>query len=219
MIKLYSVPGTSATVISCALEELGADYSVVQVERRNRDNPSEFKKVNPLGRVGAIDDDGVKVYETGAILLYLGDKFSDKKLAPELNTPARAEYYRWIVYLSNTFHPAYFPFYMPGHYTKDSDAQEEVREVATKKLIDIFDFIESELSGKEYLCGQFTLADLYLHMLISPNWTVNLGEEIDKRPNMKALWERVENRPVVQKALKIHADDKAKEQAGELKIG
>lgn len=220
MIKFYSVPGTSATVVNCALEELGTDYQIIQVERRNRDNPPEFKQVNPLGKVGAIDDDGVKVYETGAILLYLGDKYADKGLAPEVNSPPRADYYRWILYLANTFHAGYMPFYMASRFTEDVGAQGDIGNYASGKLIEIFDYIESELAGKQYLIGdKFSLADLYLHMLISPNWTLNLAEEVNKRPNLVAFYERINNRPVVQKVLEAHKQDKQAEQSGDLKIG
>lgn len=220
MIKFYSVPGTSATTVHFALEELGADYKLVQVERRNRDNPAEFKQVNPLGRVGAIDDDGVKVYETGAILLYLGDKFEDKKLAPKINTSERADYYRWIVYLSNTIHAGYMPYYLAGRLTSDELAQKEISDASAKSLVESFRYIDSQLEGKDYLLGdEFSLADLYLYMLACPNWTITMAEEVDKMPNLKAHWERINNRENVKNVLKIHAEDKSKEQAGLLSIG
>ena len=87
-------------------------------------------------------------------------------------------------------------------------------------MIEVFDYIESQLDGHDYLVGnKFSLADLYLYMLISPNWTINLSAEVDARPNLKAFWQRIDSRPAVQKTLAMHAEDKAKEQKGELKIG
>ncbi len=219
-LKLYSIPGTSATVITCALEECGAEYEVVQVERKNRDNPPAFKVANPLGRVPALEHGEVKIYETGAILLYLADLFADKKLAPEVGSGERADFYRWVVYLSNTFHMAYTGFYVPQYLTTSDEGHENIREAATNKLVSIFDFVESQLEGREYLAGNsFSLADLYLHMLISPNWTINLKEEVDKRPNLAAFHTRIDARPAVKKALQDHMSDKAAEQAGTLRIG
>lgn len=220
MLKLYSVPGTSATVITCALEECGAEYQVVQVERRNRDNPAEFKRVNPLGRVPALEHDGVELYETGAILLYLADLFHDKKVAPEVGAADRAQFYKWIVYLANTLHAGYGLYYVPGHFTKDDTGKEEIAAAARDRLLGIFEFIDQQLAGKQYLVGNaFSLADLYLHMLASPNWTIDMTEQVALLPNLQAFLDRIGEREAVQKALEAHRLDKELEQKHELKIG
>jgi len=220
MIKLYSVPGTSASVITCALEECGAEYQTIQVERRNRDNPPAFKLVNPLGRVPALENDGVALYETGAILLYLADIFSDKNLAPAAGSSDRAEFYKWIVYLANTLHASYGLYYVPGHFTKEDVGKDKIAEAARERLLGIFTFINQQLAGKQYLVGNtFSLADLYLHMLASPNWTVDMTEEVKSLSNLQSFLDRISEREAVKKALAIHAEDKIKEQAGELIYG
>ena len=78
---LYSVPRTAATVACAALEETGAPYETVQVERHDRDTPPQFKQVNPHGRVPALCDGDVRLYETAAIILHLGDRCADSPLA------------------------------------------------------------------------------------------------------------------------------------------
>ena len=220
MLKLYSIPGTSATVVTCALEECGAEYQVVQVERKNRDNPAEFKKVNPLGRVPALEHEGVQLYETGAILLYLADLFGDKKLAPEPGTAERTEFYKWIVYLANTLHAAYGPYYVPGHYTKDEVGKEQISQAARDRLLGIFEFINQQLEGNDYLVGNtFSLADLYLHMLASPNWTMDMAENIKTLTNLQNFLDRIDQREAVVRALQSHAKDKELEKDGLLQIG
>ena len=89
---LYSVPGTAATVACAALEETGAPYETVQVERHDRDTPPQFKQVNPHGRVPALRDGDVRLYETAAIILHLGDRCADSPLAPAMGTSERSDY-------------------------------------------------------------------------------------------------------------------------------
>lgn len=220
MIQIYSVPGTSATAVSCALEESGLPYTTVQVERRNRDNPSAFKTVNPLGRVPALDNEGEHVFETGAELLYLVDLAADNTIGPKAGQADRGQLLSWLFYLSNTLHPTYYGFYGPQWVTTSGDGHEGIKEYAVKKLCEHYDFVNTQLEGKTFLLGdQFSVADLYLHMLVSLSWTMELDAEVQKRPNLAKHWATVNARPAVTKALAVHASDKQQEQAGTLKIG
>src|SRR5262245_23431226 len=81
------------------LEELGVPYELVRLDpSKGETRQDPYKKVNPLGHVPALDDDGTVITESAAIIMHLADRFPEKGLAPKPGTPERGLYYRWIVY-------------------------------------------------------------------------------------------------------------------------
>lgn len=203
-LVLYSVPGTAATVACAALEETGAPYETVEVERYNRDNPPRFKTVNPHGKVPALEDGDVKLYETAALILHLGDRFPRSPLSPSPGTPERSDYYRWISYLTNTVHPAYDRWYAPW-YLDDKSLAAALAIAAAADINRCFDHIDGHLQDRDYLVGErFTGADLLLHMLASPNWTLDLAPPPFSRANLAAHHARIDARPAVARMKAIH---------------
>lgn len=205
---LYSVPGTAVTVACAALEETGAAYETVQVERRDRDTPPQFKQVNPHGRVPALRDGDVRLYETAAIILHLGDRCPDSPLAPAMGTSERSDYYRWLVYLTNTLHTAYTRWYAPWYMPDTPELGQSIREAAARDIGECLDVLDGHLNDRRYLVGeQFSGADLLLHMLESPNWSLDLEPAVFTRVNLAAHHARVDERPAVQRMKAIHGLD------------
>ena len=89
MIELFQITGSASFAARAALEELGAPYTTVDIHPRHRDDPPAFAEVNPLRRVPSLREGDVAVYETGAVLAWLGDRFGDAGLAPAVTDPAR----------------------------------------------------------------------------------------------------------------------------------
>jgi glutathione S-transferase len=89
MITLFQITGSSSFAARCALECAGAQYEVVNVHPRRRDEAPGFADANPLKRVPAIREGDVRLAETGAILLWLADRFPDARLAPPVGSTAR----------------------------------------------------------------------------------------------------------------------------------
>ena len=207
-LTLYSVPGTASTVACAALEETGAPYATVQVERHDRDNPPEFKQVNPHGRVPALRDGDIRLYETAAIILHLGDRFPDSPLAPPVGTPERSDFYRWLVSLTNTLHTAYTRWYAPWYMPDAPELAQSIRTAGARDIGECLDFIDGRLTDRDYLVGgRFTGADLLLHILASPNWSLDLEPAVSARANLAAHHARVDARPAVQRMKAIHGLD------------
>src|SRR6187402_163666 len=79
-IKLYSWPMSSGTRIAWALEELALPYQYVPLDAKKQEHRSpEMLAVNPHGKVPSLDDGGLKLFESGAILLYLGNRYGAAK--------------------------------------------------------------------------------------------------------------------------------------------
>jgi len=205
---LYSVPGTTATLVCAALEETGAPYDTVQVERRDRDTPPEFKQGNPHDRVPALHDGEVRLYEAAAIILHLGDRFPDSPLAPPMRTPERSDYYRWLVYLTNTLQTAYHRWYAPWYLPDTPELGQSIRDAGRRDIGGCLDFIDGHLNDRPYLIGErFSGADLLLHMLESANWSLDLEPAVFTRANLAAHHARVDGRPAVQRMKAIHGLD------------
>ena len=96
MITLYHSPQTRSGSIVWLLEELGVPYQTRQVTFRKADGTGERDSANPHphGKVPALQDDGETLFESGAIALYLTDKYRTVKLGPAPGDPKRG----------NTFH-------------------------------------------------------------------------------------------------------------------
>lgn len=75
MLKLYTAPTPNGYKVSVALEELALPYEVYSINLSTGEQKQPwFLAINPNGRIPAIDDDGQKIFESGAILLYLAEK-------------------------------------------------------------------------------------------------------------------------------------------------
>ena len=109
MIELFQITGSCSFAARAALEEIGCKYTTIDIHPRRRDEPRDFAQVNPLRRVPALREGPEQVYETGAVLLYIGDRFGADGVAPPSTDPQRGAYLRWLFWLSNTLHTAWWP--------------------------------------------------------------------------------------------------------------
>jgi glutathione S-transferase len=108
MITLFHRPKTRSTRFIFLLEELAAPYQIKLVTTRTRDGSGAADPANPHphGKVPAIADDGVIVFESPAIALYLTDKFPKNRLGPLAGEPERGAYLSWLSYYTGVLEPA-----------------------------------------------------------------------------------------------------------------
>jgi glutathione S-transferase len=194
MIELFQITGSASFAARLALEEAGAEYRTIDIHPRRRDEPASFAEVNPLRRVPALrDGEGeVTVYETGAVLLYLADRFPGS-LGPAAGEPLRAPLYRWTLWLANTLHLAVWPLMKdPG-----DPANAELR-VSGRASMDAHGaYLERELASGPWCLGRtFSVADLYLYMLVGWESYVRGGYRLGGE-RVRAHYERVGGRPAV----------------------
>ena len=155
MITLYHRAKTRATRIIFLLEELEAPYQIHSVTTRNRDGSGAADPANPHphGKVPAISDDGVVVFESPAIALYLTDKFPNQRLGPLVGDPARGAYLSWLAYYSGVFEPAVMSKFMKVEVPRGTAGWVAVEEVLPALV--------QQLSPGPYLLGaHFSAADV-----------------------------------------------------------
>ena len=123
-------------------------------------------------------DGDLVVCESAAILLYLADRFPEARLAPAGED--RAQYYRWLVFLTNTVQTSMLRFFYPERYGGAT-----VAEVAAEEAGRHFDLLDRELAGRDWLAGGHrTGADLFAFMMT--RWGRRLEPAAWERPSLRA---------------------------------
>ncbi len=150
-LRLYWRPGTSALAPHAALAEIGLAYELIRIERETAQTDPDYLALNPLGVVPTLVDGATVVTESAAILLYLADRYPGAGLIPA----ERADFYRWLIFMTNTLQTTLLRFLYPERYGADG-----VREIAAADAAQYFDLIDERLEGREWLAGdQRTVAD------------------------------------------------------------
>ena len=104
MIKFYFHPSPNPLKIALVLEETGEPYELIAVDTRKGDQHSPaFKAINPNAKTPAMQDGDINIFDSSAMLLYLGEK-TGKFMPP--NTPAlHAEFYSWLMFVATGIGP------------------------------------------------------------------------------------------------------------------
>jgi glutathione S-transferase len=201
MYALYYFPGNASLLPHMMLREIGAPLELRLVDRaRNAQNSPDYLKLNPNGRIPVLIDDGLVLYETAAIALHLVDKHPEAGLAPRVGTPERAQFYKWMVHLTNTPQAEFRAYFYPHEHVTEAASAPSVKEAAEARLNGMFDRIAAQLGDGPWLLGErFSAADLFLFMLI--RWGRNMSRPPRTLPGLGALAARVLARPAVRAAV------------------
>jgi glutathione S-transferase len=107
-MKLYWCERTRAVRAVWMMEELGVPYERVRIDIRDeqsRANPA-FRAASPMGKVPALEDGAVRIWDSGAICAYLADQYPAAQLAPAIGSPDRGAYLMWLMYTNSVIEPA-----------------------------------------------------------------------------------------------------------------
>ena len=201
----YTHPYSRGRTVRWLLEELEVPYVARGMQYGTTIKSAEYLAVNPMGKVPAIDDDGVIVTEVAAICTYLADKYPEKNLAPALDDPERGSYLRWLFFIAGPMEMASTA--RAYHWNID---QENAMAVGCGMMDDTVDTLEKALQDKPYLCGdRFTAADLLLASYL--HWGL-LQKTIPERDVFKTYLKKMEQRPAAIRANEI--DDKLAKELG-----
>ncbi len=203
MLALYYYPGNASLLPHMMLREIGVPVEMRLVDRsRNAQRSAEYLRLNPNGRIPVLVDGDLVLFETAAIALHLVDKYPDAGLAPPVGSAGRAEFYKWMVHLTNTPQAEYRAWFYPHEHVCDESASPSVKEGARQRLERMFDVISDQLGNRQWLLGdRFSAADLFLLMLI--RWGRGMPRPPRTIPNLGAFAQRVLARPAVQEAFRI----------------
>lgn len=215
MIDLYYWPTPNGWKITMALEELGLPYRVVPVDiGRGAQHAPEFVRLSPNRRMPAIvDHDGVgggviELFESAAILQYLGDKTG--KLLPARGQ-ARYDVLAWVAWQVAGLGPMAGQL---GHFKSYAPVKVEYAiERYSKEVQRLYGVLDARLEGREFLCGELSIADFASFPWIHPEMQ---GQDLTQFPNLARWLLAMGDRPAVQRGRKVGAelsrpiDDEAK---------
>jgi len=202
-IDLYYAATPNGRKITIMLEELGAPYTIhsVSISRGDQFKP-EFLAISPNNKIPAIVDpegpDGqpISIFESGAILKYLAEKFGRfyGKTARE-----RVKIDEWLFWQVGGFGP------MLGQNNHFSRYAPEKIPYAIKRYVDeahrLYRVLDTRLSGRDYIAGDYSIADIAT--IGWANGYGNHGIDDGEFPDFMAWRERINARPAVKRALAI----------------
>lgn len=185
------------------LEELGLNYKVETVDiSKNTQKAEWYLAINPNGRIPALKDGDLRVFETGAIMLYLTDYYDkDNTLNYPHGSPEYYEVLSWLMWQMGGLGP------MQGQANHFRAMAGAYSEYGIKRYMDetkrLFDVLESRLSKADWLAGnKYTIADIasYSWVRAAPPF---LDIKLDGWPGIDKWFNRISGRPAVQKAQTI----------------
>ena len=199
MIDFYTWTTPNGRKVSILLEELGVDYEVHSINITEGDqNSPAFLKISPNNKIPAIidRDNGMSLMESGAILIYLAEKYG--KFLPK-DSIARAEVNEWLMWQMGGFGPIlgqahHFLHFNPG---KSDYAEARFRSEVAR----LYGVLDRRLEGRDYICDDYSIADMACWPWVSRyEWQqVNLADY----PNVRSWYQRLLARDAVQKGYHI----------------
>jgi glutathione S-transferase len=200
MLTLHFAPNSRAGRIVWLLEELELPYELNKMKFHPSDLKSdEHRARHPLGRVPVLDDDDVRIWESGAIVDYILERHKNGGLKPAVDSPDFPAYLQWFHYCEGMAMPpintiVVHTLLLPPD-RRDETALGQAKKLLTRSLAPV----DETLAGKDYLIGNFSGADIMLgHACFMAN---RLGCVTDDMSNLKAYVERISARPAFQTAI------------------
>jgi GST-like protein len=205
-IELHIWPTPNAYKISMFLEEAGLPYEIrlVNIGKGEQFKP-DFLKIAPNNRMPAIvDPDGpggqpISVFESGAILQYLGRKTG--KFYPT-EERARTLVDQWLFWQMGGLGPMCGQAHHFRHYAPEQVPYAIAR--YTNEVNRLYGVLNRQLEGKAFICGDYSIADMASWPWVRPY--ERQGQQLTDFPHLKAWFERVEARPAVQRAVEVGKD-------------
>ena len=219
MIRFYFHPTPNPAKVALFLEEAGLPYETVPVDTsKGEQHTPAFRAINPNGKVPAIvDTEGpggkeARVFDSSAILLYLGDKTGQFIGTPE----DRPELLSWLFFIASGLGPfsgqaVHFQFAAPEglEYARNRYRREAERH---------YQVLEDHMAGRDYIVGDtYTIADISAWGWIDRASRVMKGEAdpLAAYPNIKRWFAAIDARPAVARARAVGKDHAFKKEVDE----
>lgn len=201
MLQLHYYPSNASMAPHILLETLGVPFELKLVDRtRGVHKAPDYLQMNPNGLIPVLVDGDLVMYEAAAICLHLADTHPKAALAPAVGTAERAQFYKWLMWLTNTVQATLIVYFYPERWADSPEARAQVQAHAEVKVGTMLDQLEAELArhGRPYLLGDsFGVADAYALMLC--RWTRGFARPARSLPLLGAYLQRLLALPAVQR--------------------
>jgi GST-like protein len=202
MIQLYTWVTPNGKKVSIMLEELGIPYEVHAVNLGQGDQfKPEYLAINPNNKIPAIiDPDGpggkpFTLFESGAILHYLAEK-SGKLWPADLRQ--RYTVIQWLMFQMGGVGPM---FGQANYFYRLKEKVPYAIERFHKEARRLYNVLDQELARKEYLAGEYSIADIATYPWV---WRHEIHQvKLEEYPNVKRWYETISERPAVKRGMEI----------------
>ncbi len=196
-MKLYYSKGSCSFAIRITVYELNipCEFELVHMKDKITESGENYLTINPKGVVPVLVlDNGEKLTENVAIQIYLADTYKNFQLLPSLDDFKRYRVIEWLSYASTDLHKSCSPLF-------NTNVPNDIKENIFKPILkNKLDFLEDHFKQHDYLVGNdFTLPDGYVYIVLS--WMHHFGIELSQWPHLEHYFNRIKQRPSVQKAL------------------
>jgi GST-like protein len=205
-LQLYYFPTLNGHKVTIALEEMGLPYEIKLIDILKGDQTTpEFLAINPNGRIPALVDGDVAIFESAAIMQYLGRK-TGKFYAADERTRARID--SWLFWQMAGLGPMSGQVNFFNRAARKADRDPAETDFALhrykRETGRLFGVLERGLQGREYLCGAYSIADMCCFTWID-KYPEN-GGGLDKYPAVRSWHGRIASRPAVERGLAAGLD-------------
>jgi len=197
----FAAPLMRAFRIRWALEEAGLPYRVRHVELGPEQRSPEHLARQPFGQAPAVEENGLTLFESGAIALYIAEK-SEALLPKEPHGRERA--IAWLIAALNSVENAVQELAVIDFFHANEAWTKERRPQVETFLRDRLDLLQQALGGKEFLEGRFTVGDLMMSDVLR---ILDQSDILADFPELLAYKKRCEARPAFQRAMEAQLAD------------
>lgn len=213
MIKVYHIEregdpfggSRNSCKVLIALAELGERCEIKALSRMSDCRPADapYRKINPNGVTPTIDDGGFVLWESGAILRYLGESRPGETLLPA-DMKGRATVQQWVSWEGATLAPSLLNLFFAMMAPKpDAEAVAAAKAAYLGHLATL----DAQLAGREYVCGRYSIADIAIGGITPIAFLLQL--DLSSYPNLLGWLRRLRGRPAWKAAEAVMADMEA----------
>lgn len=198
----YFSPMSTASTVHWTIEELGVPYEAVQINLQDpKDKAEKLAKVNPNLKVPALVHDGVAIFESAAIQMYLGEAFGVEKGLYPAPGPHRGEAMKWIVWANVSMGDALGRVMRNlGERFPAEQRNAAAGEAAKKELANYLKVANDHLEGKAFFLGdKISVVDFHLASFM--NYAQFCGVDLTPYPKLSAWVGTCTSRPVYKKLM------------------
>lgn len=200
-MKIYHVPGTRAFRVVWLCEELELPHQRVPVDFSPEFRASaEWRCLNPVGKVPAMTDGDLVLFESGAMVEYILDRYGEGRLRPTPGSAAHAHYLQWSWFAEATFARPLGEIVNHRRVFGDDSSARVLEEMRDRSRICLA-AIDDALDGQDYLVdGEFTAADIMMgYSIFLAHWVKAMAEA--EFPSVTAYYDRLSSRPAFARAM------------------
>jgi glutathione S-transferase len=201
MITIHHSRNARSVRIIWLLEELGVPYALKPVEFKPAAMKSpDYLAMHPLGQVPALEDGSITMFESGAMIEYLLERYGDGKLAPSIAQPEqRAEYLKWFHFGEASLAKWMNDIVRARYYMPESERVPEVLPLSRQHYREALTVVDRALDERAFICGStFSAADIMV------SYGVTMAKFIGELPSdlerLGAYLGRLKERPAYLRA-------------------